>query len=74
MLKMNMLVEKMQSKEANAKRSIEPTRMCFRPYLSVSGPMQICPAANPIIPIVRLMETRAGEVWKWPAICGNTGR
>lgn len=62
MLKMRILLEKMQSSEAAVKSSIEATRMCFRPYLSVRGPMQICPPASPIIPIVRLMEIKDGDV------------
>lgn len=38
------------------------------------SPMNTCPAANPIIPVVRLSEAKAGEVWKNSDISGSTGR
>lgn len=64
----------MQSTEAMANISMDPTRIFFLPNLSVRGPMNTCPAANPIIPVVRLSEAKAGEVWKNSDISGSTGR
>ena len=54
----------MHNSDATTNSNIEPTNMRLRPYLSVSGPINSCPAASPIIPVVRLIEASAGVVWK----------
>ena len=45
-----------------------------RPYLSLSGPKNICPAANPIILAVNPNCTNEGVVLKYAPIEGRLGR
>ena len=46
----------------------------FLPNLSERGPMKICPAASPIMPIVRLNAIKEGDVWKDSDIVGIAGK
>lgn len=45
-----------------------------RPYLSLSGPKNICPAAKPIMLVVKPNCTAAAEVLKYFVIDGSVGR
>ncbi len=45
-----------------------------RPYLSLNGPKNSCPAASPTMLVVRPNWTSDEEVWKKVTISGRVGR
>ena len=73
-IKISILGEKTQPIDDKTKKNIEITNGRFLPNLSLTGPKNICPTANPIMLNVKLNCTREAVVSKQVTKLGNAGK